>query len=327
MPLPVTFFQWKLLFISSLVLVLVALNMVDNSPLLPSQESTEAIQVAQQALSANETKVEIGSFDWNGEIPTSRLVVIKNPYGSIRSRNHLEEKVFYHAAIQKIGEMPLEPRFDVQQKQGRLYIEVVYDQEIHDQAGQLRGRTDVSVLFPDTVSIYAETDSGLIKIDKTASHVEAVSRSGKIKLNTSGLFRVVTQSGEISLRLRGFVQHGESSAHSGSGTIKASIFDDMAVSIIAETNASVTLNSSMKPNGVVYRHGEQPLAVQLTSDTGSIILETRAPPELVNSISPSKPDTVNVDLRTLPEASPWKPGDPVYDRGDKKDYKSGEFSE
>lgn len=289
-----------------------------NSPSSSLEKSVAETPAVQQVANGMATKVNINSFDWNGEIPESRLVVVKNPYGSIRSRNHQEEKVFYHVAIQEIGDSPIKPHFDIRQKDGRLYIEVVYDEPVRDQAGNLRGRTDVSVLFPNTVSIYAETDAGFIKIDKTASHVEALSRTGNINLNTTGLFRAASLSGDISLQLRGYVQHGESSAQSKDGIIKATIFDDMAVSVQAQSNAKILLNGEERNNGLVYQKGQQPLAVRFGSDSGDIILETVAPPELLSSGIPSKANIVNVDLRDLPKVAPWKPGDPIFDINDKK---------
>ncbi|MFT5675773.1 MAG: hypothetical protein ACI808_001705 [Paraglaciecola sp.] len=322
MPFWAIFYHRILRFSLGLVLIFLTGCTLNNISSSSTVKPVTETPTAQQAASGKATKVNINSFDWNGEIPVSRLVVVKNPYGSIRSRNHQEEKVFYHVAIQEIGDSPIKPRFDIQQKDGRLYIEVVYDEPVLDQAGNLRGRTDVSVLFPDTVGIYAETDAGFIKIDKTASHIEAVSRTGNISLNTTGLFRAETQSGDVSLQMRGFVQHGNSSAQSANGIIKATIFDDMAVSVQAQTNAKVLLNGDKQNNGLVYQKGQQPLSVYFSSYSGDIILETVAPPELLSSRIPSKANVVNINLGDLPNVAPWKPGDPIFDRDDKKNHEN-----
>ena len=270
---------------------------------------------------AEPVKVKVKSFDWQGAIPDSRLVVLKNHYGSIRSRNNSDPKVFIHATYQEIGDSPLKPEFKISEKNDKLFIEVVYAEDVRDSSGQLRGRTDVSILFPDDVSIYAETDDGLIKIDKTSSHVQAISRSGPIKLTTTGLFSAKTETGEIGLRVRGFKEFGESNASSISGPIKVDVFNDMDVDLFASSDGDITLNNKLVKGGLIYQSGQQKLQLQLKSSSGKIDIQTVKPPELVRSVKPSKAHSVDVDLRNLPQSKSWKPGDPVYDRDDKKDNK------
>ncbi|TQV82928.1 DUF4097 family beta strand repeat-containing protein [Aliikangiella coralliicola] len=283
-----------------------------------SANSADKNKSIEKVKKAATPKVQINSYDWEGKIPESRLVVLKNPYGSIRSRNHSGEKIFMHATYQEIGKYPVRPEFKIEQKEGRLLIEVVYLENVHDKKGKLRGRTDVSILFPDTVSIYAETDSGLIKIDKSASHVEAVSKSGDIKLTTTGLFAARTDSGEIALRLRGIKQMGHSSAKSKSGLIKADVFSDMDIHLTGETAGKITLNRKQQSK-LNFQQGNNQSLVKLISDDGDIKVKIISPPELIQSVKPSNVHAVDVDLRNLPKAKLWKPGDPVFDRDDKRD--------
>ena len=249
-------------------------------------------------------KLMIKSYDWEGEIPESRFVILKNKFGSIRSRNNSDKKIFIHANYQMIGENPLKPEFKITENKDYLEIEVLYADKIRDKNGQLRGRTDVAILFPDDVNIYAETDSGLIKIDKTASHVEAVSNSGEIKLTTTGLFFAKSQSGNISLRLRGQKQLGQSQAVSVTGSIKAE---------------GVSLNNEQKKPELVYQQGNNSSNIEFYSEQGSIQLNVIQPPALVSSVKASNVVSVDVDLRDLEKAKMWKPGDPIYDRDDRRD--------
>lgn len=263
-----------------------------------------------------ETPFQIVSHDWQGEIPVNKLVIVKNQYGSIRSRSNSEEKVFMHATYQRIGHQGLSPRFDIKEMEGNLYITIHYDESINDSKGQLRGRTDISVLFPPSVKIIAETSTGMIKIDKTHSHVDAKTISGKIKLTTTGLFNVETESGDIHLRLRGMHTKGHSQANSKSGKITADIFTDMDIDLKAKAEGVIYLNGTKLKDGTYsYQHGEQGSTVNFKSSLGDIKINQVSPPELVKSVVPTKK---KIDLRNLPKSKPWKVGDPTKDINPKR---------
>ncbi len=263
-------------------------------------------------------KLEISSFDWHGNIPSSRLVVLKNLYGDIRSRNHSDPEVFLHASYQLIGDNPLKPEFKIIEEPNRLVIEVFYSEPLLDKNNQLRGRTDVSILFPDDVSIYAQTDQGMIKIDKTSSHVEAVTQSGDIKLTTTGLFKAKTISGEIALRLRGQKQSGESTAFSQTGTIKADIFNDMGLHLTSRTSGKIILNNKPQKKDFIFQQANNLNTMKFQSVSGDIKLNVIDPPDLEKSVKPSNVTSVDIDLRDLKKSTLWKPGDPIFEINEKQ---------
>ncbi|WP_196137666.1 DUF4097 family beta strand repeat-containing protein [Aliikangiella sp. G2MR2-5] len=267
-----------------------------------------------------EPEVKISSYDYKAKIPPSSLVVVKNPYGSIRSRNHFDDAVFLHATIQEIGKEPLKPKFSIEQRNDHLFIEVEYPEAIRDSQGNLRGRVDVAVLFPQKVSIYAETDFGLIKIDKTSSHVEAKTSSGDIKLATTGLFKLSSETGAIKIDLRGSRLAGTSHATTKSGNIIANIFNDMEIKLKAQSKGKVTLAGGKPGESGEYLKGDANVRVSLSSDTGRIEINPVEPPELLKSEKPSNVNSVDVDLRELPKSKSWKPGDPVYEMEDRNGH-------
>ncbi|MCO7227283.1 hypothetical protein [Pleionea sp. CnH1-48] len=267
-----------------------------------------------QQKKSDQPKVVIDSYDWSGDIPTSKVVVVKNPYGNIRSRNHIDPKVFLSAAYQTVGEKGLIPSFDIKEANGQLEIEVVYPSAIKDKGGKWLARTDVSVVFPPEVSIYAETDFGMIKIDKSSSNVWARSQSGKILLATTGVFNAQTDSGKLALKLRGFKAKGESVATSQSGPIQVEVFSDMDVSLNAQTSGLLTYDGKeQKDKKVALELGNKTSLVTLSSLQGDVSVKVVPPPALVKSV---KPSSTNVDIRTLPKVKPWKAGQPIVEQND-----------
>jgi len=269
---------------------------------------------------AEEQKLEIKSYDWQGAIPANQLVIVKNPYGDIRSRTNGEQKVFLHATIQEIGDRPLSPEFSIKEVNGNIEIEVVYPKSVKDKQGNLLGRTDLSVLFPPNVKIIAETTQGMIKIDKSASDLEAKTTSGTIKLTTSGLFKAETETGIISLRLRGMHTAGTSSASARSGKIKVDVFDDMDIKLHASTKGQIDLNGNpINQDQLFRRQGQANSKVELISETGDISVNIIKPPELVKSVKPVKKA---INLKDLPKSEPWKEGDPVKEINPKRNNTS-----
>lgn len=269
---------------------------------------------------AEDQKFEIKSYDWQGAIPANQLVIVKNSYGDIRSRSNSEPKIFLHASIQEIGKQPLTPEFSIQEINGNIEIEVVYAKPIKNKRGELLARTDISILFPPNVKIIAQTTFGMIKIDKSASDLEAISTSGNIKLTTNGLFKAESQSGNISLRLRGMHTAGSSSASSKNGQINVDVFDDMDINLHAVTKGQLTFNGNqLTQKDLFRRQGQANSQVELTAETGDISVNIIKPPELVKSVKPVKKA---LNLKDLPKSESWKEGDPIKEINPKRDNSS-----
>jgi hypothetical protein len=254
--------------------------------------------------------VNILSYDWKGDLPKSGLVVVNNLYGEIRSRNHSGDQIIVHVNYQQIGHSPLSPHFLIQEKEGTLYVTVIYDEPIKDHNG-LRGRSDLSILFPKGIKIAAETDSGMIKIDKTHSPVDAKTKSGNIKVTTTGLFTLQSITGTIHVKLRGMDHFGHSRIFNQKGKIIADIANDMHIALHAETKGSIWINQ----NKIIHKkhtfhYGKKVNEVSLYAQKGDIFLNKVALPLLLKSVFP----TQNVmDIRSLPKIKAWKAGDPIIE--------------
>ena len=102
------------------------------------------------------------------------------------------------------------------------------------------------------------------------------------------------------------------------GSINAEVFKDMSIALGAQTNAKLTVNGLFESKKVSLHQGKGESNIRLESTSGDISIQTLKPPALVHSVTPSNATSVDIDLRQVKKAKAWKPGDPIYDRDDKK---------
>ena len=264
--------------------------------------------------------VVVENYTWIGKIPTTKRVVITNFYGNISSRLRSEAQFGISATIQKIGPKPAIPSFDISEEGGVTVISVKYPNGQKDQAGNLIGRTDISIVVPEYVAVEMDTSYGDIGAKKHFSSLTAKTQSGKITLGSVGELNAYSDTGNITLDMYNIIWKNNQKVHTKHGNIKATIAQqaDLEVQIsgktIAHNLAEFSIPVTQTDNSLGFILNQAHSNASLTAPNGSVSVEVITKP---HGGYVSIPSSFDGDIRNLPKAKPWQPGDPIREQDDK----------
>ena len=164
-------------------------------------------------------------------------LVLRNPHGDVRLRIADQGKVGIYATIQRIGEQPLDPTFDVRQNAGIFELTVRYpnDAAVKARGNHLLGRVDIGVWVPSSMALDIATTDGLLQARRISSPLLARTLSGALEVTSVGDLDVETVSGRISVRQTSGQWQAPIRVVSQTGTIFAGVpaFADIRLSIQA----------------------------------------------------------------------------------------------
>jgi hypothetical protein len=264
--------------------------------------------------------VVVENYTWIGKIPKARRVKITNFYGNISSRIRSEAKIGISATIQKIGPTPAIPSFDIDDSGDVTVITVVYPQGQKDKAGHFIGRTDVSIVVPEYVSVEMQTTYGDIGGKKHFSPMTAKTQSGNITLGSVGELNAYSVSGNITLDMYNIIWKNEQKVYTEQGDIKATIAQQSDLEVLVSGKSidhnlaeyQIPLTQTGNTLGFILNNAHS--SAQLQAPNGSVKVELIVKPHGGYVALPSEFDG---DIRNLPKAKPWKPGDPIREQDDK----------
>ena len=248
-----------------------------------------------------------------GKVPVEPdgSVAVENRLGDVRVRTSRLEQVEFAATVQSLTAGQGDPRVEQATGQDTLAIRVVAPE-----GEPFNGRVDLGVVVPRNAAATLETADGLIEAKGLAGHVKALSRDGDIFLRVSGPFEASTGTGKIFAWIAPTAGSPPSSLQTEAGdvTLRFSLPVDLKLEIA--TGGSVSLGSeaddsaadTLQTGGaVVIPFGTAATTVRVESRSGDVLVVVDQP-----GASPGvQPMIVNKDLRLLPQAPGWQPGDPI----------------
>jgi len=264
--------------------------------------------------------VVIENYNWIGELPKNRKVKVVNNYGNVSTRIRSESQIGVSAAIQKIGPNPAIPDFNIKETSQYTLITVIYPNGQKDEDGDFIGRVDIAVTIPETISIEMESTWGDIKSKKHFSNLKAKTISGDIALGSVGELNASSVSGNITIDHYNINWPNNQYIATQSGDIHFTISKLSNIAIQAQAHFIKSNYSQVN----IHKNNESSyLSINLNNSQSTMVLN--APRGLIDLNMIDKPHGGYVgiptefsgDIRNLPTAIQWKPGDPITEKNDR----------
>jgi hypothetical protein len=134
--------------------------------------------------------------------PASTMFRLRNPHGDVRLRVTEQPMVAIHATIQRIGETPLDPTFEIGQRDGVFELVIRYPDEdaLLGSGDHGYGRVDLGVWVPARLALDLETTDGLLQVRRAAAAVRARTTSGELQVTAGSGMDLASVSGDVSAR-------------------------------------------------------------------------------------------------------------------------------
>jgi hypothetical protein len=134
--------------------------------------------------------------------PSIKSFRLRNPHGDVRLRVTNQPMVGIYATIQRIGETPLDPTFEIDQRDGVFELTIRYpDEEALLASGDHSyGRVDLGVWAPARLTLDLETADGFLQVRRAEAAVRARTTSGDLQVTSGGELDLASHSGDVSAR-------------------------------------------------------------------------------------------------------------------------------
>lgn len=171
------------------------------------------------------------------------LVRISNRYGDLRIRATERWQIGVQAVIQRIGQPPREPHFEVKQDERQFALRIrLADDRDSAPVNMREGRVDLVVFVPPSVALEVETADGALQVKRFRGPVRARSRAGSIRVSGFAPLDVSSVSGPIIVRQLDVGFSGESRILSEQGEVEIGIPVVGAYRASLEGGAGLRLN-------------------------------------------------------------------------------------
>jgi hypothetical protein len=134
--------------------------------------------------------------------PSIKTFRLRNPHGDVRLRVTEQPKVGIYATIQRIGEAPRDPTFEIGQRDGVFELVIRYpDEDVLLASGDHSyGRVDLAVWVPARLALDLETADGFLQVRRAEAAVRARTTSGDLQVTSGGDLDLASHSGDVSAR-------------------------------------------------------------------------------------------------------------------------------
>ncbi len=285
-------------------------------------------------VSYSKDDVVLEKYNWRGDVPEKKHVKVVNYYGNISTRTTKQNDIEMAGIIQRVGTAAPDPEVKIIDNNGITEIEIVYNAKTVDAYNNRIARFDLGIYVPKGVTLEMVTSFGDIKSKKHHSNLIARSESGHITMATHGIFDARSESGNIKANLLSWQsarfevknKQRQYLLSSKSGDIDVFLADSNQLEITAEAGGGI-YSSDEEFERLMLGENRQTLEMQVDGAERKLSVRSTQGrltihPRLSQAESIAEPQSFDGDIRDLPKADTWKPGDPVTEMQDGRSEKN-----